>query len=108
MGEGLRTRLGSLHRDRPTHIYPQKKASGGAWCYTISSTAALTLRSEGAPCDQQDAADMMVDLAKSLHNNTDMIRLAQIFVQQPRNSVCPISSVKNRSYILLIVSGASF
>jgi len=51
---------------------------------------------------------MMVDLAKSLHNNTDMIRLAQIFVQQPRNSVCPISSVKNRSYILLIVSGASF
>lgn len=51
---------------------------------------------------------MMVNLAKTLHNNTDMIRLAQIFVQQPRNSVCPISSIKNHSYILFIVAGACF
>lgn len=29
----------------------------------------------------------MVDLAKQLNNNEEMIRLAQIFVQQPRNSV---------------------
>jgi hypothetical protein len=36
---------------------------------------------------KQDAADQMVDLAKTLNNDPDMIRLAQIFVQQPRNSV---------------------
>jgi len=37
---------------------------------------------------------MMVDLTKTLNNNTaDMIRLAQIFVQQPRNTVCLISSI---------------
>ena len=29
----------------------------------------------------------MIDLAKQLNNNADMIRLAQIFSQQPRNSV---------------------
>ena len=108
VGAGLRTHLYSLRRDRPTYTYPQKKAGGGAWCRSISGPAALTLRSVNSICDQQDAADMMVNLAKTLHNSTDMIRLAQIFVQQPRNSVCPISSIKNHSYILFIVAGVCF
>ena len=33
-----------------------------------------------------DAADQMVNLAKNLQNNADMITLAQIFVQQPPDS----------------------
>ena len=32
----------------------------------------------------------MIDLAKKLNNDSEMIRLAQIFVQQPRNAVRPI------------------
>ena len=47
----------------------------------------MTLLAAGGNCDQQNAADAMVDLAKQLDNNADMIRLAQIFVQQPRNAV---------------------
>ncbi|KAI0247720.1 hypothetical protein BJV78DRAFT_1397040 [Lactifluus subvellereus] len=62
------------------------KAGGGAKCQTISQNAFLTLLAAGKNCDQQDAADQMVDLAKTLKNNPDMIRLAQIFVQQPRNA----------------------
>jgi hypothetical protein len=31
----------------------------------------------------------MVDLAKTLSSNADMIKFAQIFAQQPRNSVRP-------------------
>jgi len=33
-----------------------------------------------------DAADKMIDLAKTLNNNADMISLAKIFVQQPLDS----------------------
>jgi hypothetical protein len=33
-----------------------------------------------------DAADQMIDLAKTLQNNANLITLAQIFIQQPRNS----------------------
>jgi hypothetical protein len=45
------------------------------------------LLAAGKNCDQQDAADQMIDLAKTLNNNAAMINLAQIFVQQPRNAV---------------------
>ncbi|KAF8900092.1 hypothetical protein CPB85DRAFT_1439692 [Mucidula mucida] len=40
----------------------------------------------GGNCDQQNAADSMIDLAKSLGGDAEMIRLAQLFVQQPRNA----------------------
>lgn len=46
-----------------------------------------TLLAAPGPCEQQNAADNMVDLAKTLNNNANMIALAQIFAQQPRNSV---------------------
>jgi len=62
------------------------KAGGGSQCNTISQTAFTTLLAAGGNCDQQNAADQMVDLAKTLNNDPDMIRLAQIFVQQPRNA----------------------
>jgi hypothetical protein len=65
----------------------QEKAGGAGQCSTISQTAFTTLLAAGGNCDQQDAADSMVDLAKTLNNDPDMIRLSQIFVQQPRNSV---------------------
>jgi len=61
------------------------KAGGGQKCNAISQTAFSSLLAAGKNCDQQNAADQMVDLAKTLKNGTDMIRLAQIFVQQPRN-----------------------
>ena len=106
MGACLRTHSGSLRCDIPTYINLQKKAGGGVRCHTVSKVAALTLLSVSGTCDQQDAADKMIDLAKTLNNNADMIELAQIFVQQPRNSVRPISSII--LLILFIISGAYF
>ncbi|KAI0067437.1 hypothetical protein BV25DRAFT_1912070 [Artomyces pyxidatus] len=62
-------------------------AAGGAdQCNTISQVAFQTLLAAGKNCDQQDAADQMIDLAKKLDNDPEMIRLAQLFVQQPRNA----------------------
>ncbi|EPQ59263.1 hypothetical protein GLOTRDRAFT_114005 [Gloeophyllum trabeum ATCC 11539] len=62
------------------------KAGGGQQCNPISQTAFTSLLAAGKNCDQQDAADQMIDLAKQLNNDAEMIRLAQIFVQQPRNA----------------------
>jgi hypothetical protein len=62
-------------------------AAGGAQqCNPISQTAFTSLLAAGGNCDQQNAADSMVDLAKQLGNDAEMIRLAQLFVQQPRNA----------------------
>ncbi|KAI0063266.1 hypothetical protein BV25DRAFT_1824301 [Artomyces pyxidatus] len=62
-------------------------AAGGAdQCNAISQVAFQTLLAAGKNCDQQDAADKMVDLAKKLDSDPEMIRLAQLFVQQPRNA----------------------
>jgi hypothetical protein len=47
----------------------------------------MSLLAAGGNCDQQNAADAMINLAKQLNNNSEMIRLTQIFVQQPRNAV---------------------
>ncbi|KAG5647447.1 hypothetical protein DXG03_009377 [Asterophora parasitica] len=61
-------------------------AGGGQRCNPISVTAFSTLLAAPGPCEQQNAADQMIDLAKQLGNNAEMIRLTQIFVQQPRNT----------------------
>ncbi|EJD03734.1 uncharacterized protein FOMMEDRAFT_167061 [Fomitiporia mediterranea MF3/22] len=62
-------------------------AAGGAdKCNPLSQTAFMTLLAAAGPCDQQNAGDQMIDLAKQLNNNADMIKFTQIFVQQPRNS----------------------
>lgn len=61
-------------------------AGGGSQCNSISVNAFSTLLAAASACAQQDAADQMIDLAKQLNNNVDMITFAQIFVQQPRNS----------------------
>lgn len=61
-------------------------AGGGTQCNPIAVAAFGTLLAAADPCDQQNAADNMIDFAKTLNNNADMIRLAQIFAQQPRNS----------------------
>ncbi|KAF9499644.1 hypothetical protein BDN71DRAFT_1441801 [Pleurotus eryngii] len=67
-------------------------AAGGAQqCNPISVTAFSTLLAAAGPCEQQNSADAMVDLAKSLGNDADMIRLAQIFAQQPRNTPTSLS-----------------
>jgi len=61
-------------------------AGGADQCNTISQTAFTTLLAAGGNCDQQNSGDQMIDLAKQLNNDPEMIRLAQIFVQQPRNA----------------------
>ncbi|KAF9043858.1 hypothetical protein BDZ89DRAFT_219438 [Hymenopellis radicata] len=62
-------------------------AAGGAQqCNPLSQTAFTSLLAAGGNCDQQDAADAMIDLAKTLNNDSEMIRLTQLFVQQPRNA----------------------
>jgi hypothetical protein len=69
------------------YVFLQTKAGGAGQCNTISQAAFITLLAAGKNCDQQDAGDKMVDLAKTLNNDPEMIRLAQLFVQQPRNAV---------------------
>ncbi|KAG2142902.1 uncharacterized protein EDB93DRAFT_598676 [Suillus bovinus] len=61
-------------------------AGGGAQCNEVAVASFGTLLAAPGPCAQQDAADNMIDLAKTLSNNADMIKFAQIFAQQPRNS----------------------
>ena len=64
------------------------EAAGGAdKCNTISVNAFQTLLAAAGACDQQNAADTMIDLAHTLNNDPDTIKFAQIFAQQPRNSV---------------------
>lgn len=61
-------------------------AGGGQQCNPVSVAAFSTLLAAPGPCEQQNAADKMIDLAKQLGNNAQMISLAQVFAQQPRNT----------------------
>lgn len=88
MGEGLCTYL--LHTVTESTISPlhsQLAAGGGEKCNPVSVTAFTTLLAAAGPCEQQNSADAMIDLAKTLNNDADMIKFAQIFAQQPRNTV---------------------
>ncbi|KAG8756656.1 hypothetical protein FRC11_005148, partial [Ceratobasidium sp. 423] len=69
------------------------KAGGGAQCNNIAVSAAGTLLAAPPACAQQDSADAMITLAKSLNNDAEMIRLAQIFRQQPRNAPDSLASL---------------
>lgn len=60
-------------------------AGGGQQCNPLSIAAFTTLLAAAGPCDQQNAADNMMDLGKKL-NSAQMITLTQIFTQQPRNT----------------------
>ncbi|GJJ10595.1 hypothetical protein Clacol_004822 [Clathrus columnatus] len=61
-------------------------AGGETQCNPIAVNAAAQLLAAADACGQQDSADSMIDLAKTLNNNQAMITAAQIFAQQPRNS----------------------
>ena len=94
-GIPLSKRIAQTIADSTTQWVAACEAAGGAGqCSTISVNAFSTLLAAAGPCDQQNAADQMVDLAKQLNNDPDMIKFSQIFAQQPRNSVClsPFSS----------------
>ncbi|KIJ51073.1 hypothetical protein M422DRAFT_159022 [Sphaerobolus stellatus SS14] len=71
-----------------THDWEQAcdKAGGSTQCNPQSQASFMTLLAAAGDCDQQDEADNMIDLAKKLNNDAEMIRLTQLFVQQPRNS----------------------
>jgi len=60
-------------------------ARGGDKCNQIAVKAFGGLLAGAGACDQQNSADDMMDLSKQLKSN-NMISLAQIFCQQPRNS----------------------
>ncbi|KAH7913039.1 hypothetical protein BJ138DRAFT_694464 [Hygrophoropsis aurantiaca] len=62
-------------------------AGGGQQCNSVAVSAFGTLLAAPGPCEQQNAADTMISLAKTLNNDPDMIKFAQIFAQQPRNSL---------------------
>ena len=71
-----------------TYSWRQQLAAGGGEQWNpVSVTAFTTLLAAAGPCEQQDSADAMVDLAKTLNNDADMIKFSQIFAQQPRNTV---------------------
>lgn len=65
----------------------QDAAGGGSQCNTIAVNAFGNLLAAADACGQQDAADQMIDLAKQLNSDAAMISAAQIFAQQPRNTV---------------------
>lgn len=64
----------------------QLAAGGADKCNPQSQASFSTLLAAAGPCDQQNAGDAMIDLAKTLNNDPDMIKFTQIFVQQPRNT----------------------
>ncbi|KAL5519186.1 hypothetical protein ACEPAH_869 [Sanghuangporus vaninii] len=83
----LNKRIAQTIADSTTKWVQACTAAGGAdQCNPLSQTAFMTLLAAAGPCDQQNAADQMIDLAKQLNNDADMIKFTQIFVQQPRNS----------------------
>ena len=45
----------------------------------------------------------MIMLAKTLHDDADMIKLAQIFVQQPRLTVCPLHNCRAAQTLTLFM-----
>jgi hypothetical protein len=64
------------------------KAGGGLeqQCNPLKINSFDTLLAAADACAQQDQADKMIDLAHQLNSDPTMIRLTQIFMQQPRNS----------------------
>lgn len=89
----LHKRIAQTTIDSVTPWEAACRAAGGAQqCNEIAVTAAGTLLAAPPPCAQQDSADAMITLAKTLDNDAEMIRLAQIFRQQPRNAVCHVPS----------------
>ncbi|KAI8974605.1 hypothetical protein BD414DRAFT_498179 [Trametes punicea] len=86
-GAPLNKRIAQVIADSTAKWEQACLAAGGAeQCNPVSVTAFSTLLAAAGPCDQQDSADAMIDLAKTLNNNADMIKFTQIFVQQPRNT----------------------
>ncbi|KIJ65151.1 hypothetical protein HYDPIDRAFT_89084 [Hydnomerulius pinastri MD-312] len=86
-GAPLRKRIAQTISDSTTQWEKAcDAAGGGAQCNQIAVAAFGTLLAAPGPCEQQNAADNMIDLAKTLNNDPDTIKFAQIFAQQPRNS----------------------
>ncbi|KAJ8454442.1 hypothetical protein ONZ51_g13022 [Trametes cubensis] len=87
-GAPLQKRIAQVIADSTAKWEQACLAAGGAEkCNPVSVTAFTTLLAAAGPCEQQDSADAMIDLAKTLNNDADMIKFAQIFAQQPRNTV---------------------
>ena len=73
---------------------PWAAACGGApECSWLAAAGSAALRADADACAQQDAADAMVAHALATGGDdadvAEMIRLAQIYAQQPRNTVRP-------------------
>jgi len=59
-------------------------------CNVLAVAAFGTLLAAAGPCDQQNAADNLMDFSKQ-SSSQEMIALAQVFTQQPRNSPNSVS-----------------
>ena len=66
-------------------------AGGADKCGVTSQTAFMTLLAGAGGCDQQNVADAMINLAKTLKNDAKMISLMMVFAQHPRNSLYKLS-----------------
>jgi len=64
---------------------------GSLDCNRLAVGAFETLLAGAGTCAQQNAADGLISFAKQQENSAEMIRLAQIFCQQPRNSPNSVS-----------------
>ena len=82
--------------------FVQLAAGGGQQCNPQSIASFSTLLAAAGDCDQQNEADNMIDLAKSLNSDATMIQLTQIFVQQPRNTVRRSTIICNQTINLII------
>jgi len=87
-------RIAQVIADSTTAWVAACEAAGGQEkCSAVSQVAFQTLLAAPPPCAQQDAADQMIDLAKTLKSDPTMIALAQIFDQQPRNAPDSLSTL---------------
>jgi len=69
----------------------RQESNGSLQCNALAVKAFENLLAGADPCGQQDAADSLIDFAKQQKDGSQMITLAQIFAQQPRNSPNSVS-----------------
>jgi hypothetical protein len=86
--ESISKRVNQITADAITPWENACKAAGGKDCFTPAQNSFASLLAAADPCAQQDVADGLITFSKAnFPGNQELIRLAQIFRQQPRNSL---------------------
>jgi len=63
-----------------------ESAGGSLECLALASSADISLTASAGPCDQQNAADSLMTLTKTLGKPTTLFDYTQLFLQQPRDT----------------------